>query len=248
MMLSDPLQWPSPPDDLAAPTPGEVHLWSVDLDVEIGSGLASALSPAEQARAAGFRSAVDARRFVAGLLMRRSVLGRYLGLDAAAVRFREDDNGRPELAGEGHDLHFNASHSGHIGLLAVTCASAIGVDVEVPQSFPDRDRVARDTFHPQEVAAIDVFASEPERQAAFYRCWTRKEALAKAAGLGFHLPFDGFAVEVAEVDEPRVLAVDPKMPLSGPWVLRDLSAPPRLYAALAMPRRAERITAWCWRP
>jgi len=247
-MPPHPLQWPSPPDDLEPPAPGEVHLWSVDLDADVGSGLASALRPAEQAHAAAFRSAADAQRFVVGLVMRRSVLGRYLGRDAAAVGFREDANGRPELAGEGQDLRFNVSHSGPVGLLAVTRASAIGIDVEVPQAFPDRDRIARDTFHPQEVAAIEARAGEAERETAFYRCWTRKEALAKALGLGFHLPFGGFAVDVAEVDEPRILAVEPHVPLNGPWFLRDLSTPPGLYAALAMPRRAERITVWRWRP
>jgi 4'-phosphopantetheinyl transferase len=248
VMPSHPLQWPSPPDDLGPPRLGEVHLWSTALDAVAGSGLASALSAAEQARAAGFRSAVDERRFVAGLVMRRSVLGRYLGLDPAAVGFREGVNGRPELAGEGGNLRFNVSHSGDIGLLAVTHASEIGVDVEVPQAFPDRDRVARDTFHPEEVGAIEALASEAEREAAFYRCWTRKEALAKAVGLGFHLPFGGFAVDVGEVDEPRVLAGEQNLSLNGPWFLRDLSTPPRLYAALAMSGRVERLMAWCWRP
>ncbi len=37
---------------------------------------------------------------------------------------------------------------------------------------------------------------DDERTAAFYRCWVRKEAYAKAIGLGLRLPFDGFEVGV----------------------------------------------------
>jgi 4'-phosphopantetheinyl transferase len=247
---SGPLQWPLPGEDFAPLDIGDVHLWSVDLSAVDPSNRVLPLSPAEEARAMEFHFPRDAHRFRVALWMRRSVLGRYLGREPTDVQFRDGAYGRPELDGTDgpSPVRFNASHSGSISILAVTPQDDIGVDLEIPRPLPDCLQLARDTFHAIEVRAIESCASQAEREAAFYRCWTRKEALAKAAGLGFHLPFSGFAVDVSAVPDPALLAIEPEVAIDLPWTLRDISVPPQAYIALATPRPPRRIAAWSWRP
>ncbi|MFC7396880.1 4'-phosphopantetheinyl transferase family protein [Chelatococcus sp. GCM10030263] len=247
--LSDPLRWPSP----EAFTPleiGHVHLWSVDLSAVDPFGSALPLSSAEEARAMEFRFLRDAHRFRVAMWMRRSVLGRYLDRDPAKIAFRAGAYGRPELdeTGEPSRLRFNASHSDTLSILAVTLQDDVGVDIEIPRPLPDCVQLARDTFHPLEVRAIEGVAGQAEREAAFYRCWTRKEALAKAVGLGFHLPFNSFAVEVSPRSDPALVAVEREAAITQQWALRDISVPPQAYIALAMRQPVRQIAAWSWRP
>lgn len=246
--LVDPRHWPSRDDPLPL-TAGHVHLWSVDLDAVDPVGRQLPLNAQERARAAAFHFPHHARRFAVAHWMRRSILSRYLGKTPAAIGFRTGPNGRPELDGcTSHGLRFNASRSEGSAVLAVTIDTDIGVDVEIPRAFPDRSQVARHVFHPREWRAIEALASHTEREAAFYRCWTCKEALAKGLGIGLDLPFDRFAVDVTGAAEPAVAAIEPGVTISPSWVLRDLSSPPHMYGALAMLRRPQLVTAWSWRP
>jgi 4'-phosphopantetheinyl transferase len=249
MPLSDPLRWPLPEEFIPLEL-DHVHLWSVDLSALDPSGSALPLSPAEEARAREFHFSRDAHRFRVAMWMRRSVLGRYLDREPAKIAFRTGAHGRPELdeAGLPPRLRFNASHSDTVSVLAVTLEDDVGVDLEIPRPLPDCVQLARDTFHPLEVGTIEGLTSHAEREAAFYRCWTRKEALAKAVGLGFYLPFSGFAVDVSPTPNPALTAVEREVAITSPWVLRDISVPPQAYIALATPRPIRRIAAWSWRP
>ena len=82
--------------------------------------------------------------------------------------------GKPVLAGR-DDLFFSLSHSGRYVLCAVG-EKAVGADVQI--SRPWRGSMER-WFHPEERAWLATIPEE-ERQRAFYRLWTRKEAWVKA--------------------------------------------------------------------
>ena len=74
-------------------------------------------------------------------------------------------------------------------------------------------------------AEVDVFNALPpeERVAAFFRCWTRKEAFIKARGDGLQLALDSFDVSLKPA-LPAVLrrtAWDDEEP--GQWTIRDVS-------------------------
>ncbi|MEG6506083.1 4'-phosphopantetheinyl transferase family protein [Nitratidesulfovibrio sp. 1201_IL3209] len=120
----------------------------------------------------------------------------------------------PRHAEDGRDadgvpavIDFSISHAGAMVWAAFCRAGCVGIDVEETRVLPDRpdwpDRpdlagLAELTelaaqLHPCERDAIRALPAT-ERAAAFYRCWTRKEAVLKALGRGLSLPLHGFQV------------------------------------------------------
>jgi 4'-phosphopantetheinyl transferase len=125
----------------------------------------------------------------------RAELVRLLG--GAELRF--DERGRPWAEG----VSFNVSHSGSLGLIAIAeGAHRIGVDVEQVRPGPDVRALAGRFFHPEEAAAVG------DDRAAFFRCWTRKEAVVKALGLGLAHPLKSFVVDVHAAGPRPVRGVD----------------------------------------
>ncbi|MGH9472935.1 MAG: 4'-phosphopantetheinyl transferase family protein [Terriglobales bacterium] len=213
---------------------GEVHLWRIALDAPANAG---EISAEERERAARLRFERDWRRFVAAHAALRRILGGYLGVPAAAVEFAYGRHGKPSLAGRAA-LHFNLSHSEELALLAVTEIGAVGVDVERERTI--ELEIADRYFAAGEVAALRALPAD-ERQAAFFRCWTRKEAYLKARGEGVLLPLDGFEVSLAR-DQPRLARVMADAEEAARWQIAHLEPAPGYVAALAM-----RATGWPWR-
>lgn len=108
----------------------------------------------------------------------RSKLGDYAGAD---VVIEYDARGKAHVRGD--SLHFNISHSGGALALAISRSQPLGIDLE-HQRRPRRVlELAERFFAPHEAEALGRL-SEVERQIAFLRLWTRKEALVKAEGSG----------------------------------------------------------------
>ncbi len=170
------------------PGVAEVHVWAAHLEeIDFDSGLLSWLSQDERDRAARFRFERDKRRYERRRSLLRLLLGRYLGIEPASVRFRYGPQGKPELA-ESAGLQFNLSHSdGHV--LFAFAQTQVGVDLERIRADIDVDSVARAVFAPEEMRHLGALPPG-ERVDAFYRCWTRREAYVKARGQGLSLPLD----------------------------------------------------------
>src|SRR3979409_2142049 len=65
----------------------------------------------------------------------RDVLAAYLETSPEAIRIVDGAHGKPELAGG--ELHFNLSHSGDVGLVAVAAEREVGGDVQRTDSRSD---------------------------------------------------------------------------------------------------------------
>jgi 4'-phosphopantetheinyl transferase len=200
-------EWQTPSLDVVLGA-DEVHAWRVALDQsdEVANRLERALSADERARAERLVSPRIRQRFVVARGALREILGRYVGIAPAAVRFRYGARGKPALdVGEATCLRFNLSHSGELALVAVSRGREIGVDVE--QIRPDRefDRIASRFFSPAEVATL-LALPQGARAEAFYRCWTRKEAYIKANGQGLVIPLDSFDVAFVSSAPAALLA------------------------------------------
>lgn len=76
---------------------------------------------------------------------------------------------------------FNITHSGNIVACAVAEKGRIGIDIEKPQLLQADD--FRQQFSREEWN--DIFG-DPAPPAVFYKYWTRKEAVLKAAGIGLN--------------------------------------------------------------
>jgi 4'-phosphopantetheinyl transferase len=104
-------------------------------------------------------------------------------------------------------LRFNLSHSNEVALLAVALDAELGVDVEhVRPDFAGED-IARRYFSRAEVEVFNKLPQD-ERVAAFFRCWTRKEAYIKAIGKGFSQALDAFDVTLAPGVAPALLRAE----------------------------------------
>jgi 4'-phosphopantetheinyl transferase len=203
------------------PEPGLVEVWHAGLDEHRGRlpALAGTLSTDERERAARFRRAADRESFTLRRGLLRELVGRYLGVEPAAVCFEYGRWDKPSLGG---DLCFNASSSGHHALFAFTRARAVGVDVERMRELADMDDVAARIMSAGGLAA---YRAEWDRLGAFYAVWTQKEAYVKALGDGFAAPLDAFDVPLRVV--PGMSTV-----VSGRRI-EVLDAPPGFAAAVA---------------
>ncbi len=94
-------------------------------------------------------------------------------------------HGKPRLAG-GRPLKFNLSHSGNRIAVALSWEAEIGIDIERvrPEISRDIESMAAHAFHP-EIGRRLAALPPPRRRAAFYRQWTKQEAILKARGTGF---------------------------------------------------------------
>jgi 4'-phosphopantetheinyl transferase len=208
------LSWPSAtiPPELAA---DEAHVWAVPLaaDAAAWDALWHILATDEQARADEFYFDDSRRRFVVARGALRVLLGRYLGTRPEDIAIALEDGGKPRLANEhaANGLHFNLSHSGELALIAVALGGEVGVDVEQLREVSNLERIAQRYFHPAEVEDVLNTAND-QRNAAFLRCWTAKEAVLKAYGTGITESLDAFRVPLSAGFEGWIdLAALPKL-------------------------------------
>jgi 4'-phosphopantetheinyl transferase len=165
---------------------GLVRLWRVDLGQAPGEAAVATLSAAERARAARFVFERDRRRYLAAHVALRRLLAEATGIAASELVFQEGPFGKPHLPDPAAPS-FNLSHSGDVALIGIGPPGVeIGVDVEVRRTMSDALELAERHFAPAE---IDALRSTPpdQRDHAFLRGWTRKEACLKAIGSGLSI-------------------------------------------------------------
>lgn len=217
------------------------------MDPPTATALARTLTADEQARAARFVFERDARRFVVAHSALRAVLAGYLDVAPRALAFTQGAHGKPGLAGPDDGVSFNLSHSGEVAAVAVGWRRVLGVDVEQERPLPDRDALAARSFAPREQAALAALP-EAERHAAFFRCWTRKEAFIKATGLGLAQPLEGFVVTLGPDEPARFLAIEGDPAELGRWTLHALHPPAGYAGALVVEGAPRAVAARAWRP
>jgi|HubBroStandDraft_1064217.scaffolds.fasta_scaffold00014_57 4'-phosphopantetheinyl transferase len=234
----------------------EVQLWRVDLEAIRAdeSRWQELLSTDESARASRFHFSRDRQRFVASRALLRIILASYLATDPNGLIFSYSKKEKPSLGpvlGPGDhgpsDITFNISHSGGIALFAFTRGREIGVDVEQLRSDFDLEGITRRFFSTHEQTQLAAVSPE-EKAAAFFRCWTRKEAYIKATGDGLSLPLTQFDVSLAVGEIDALLATRPDRSEAGRWLLREVPGGPGYIAALCVPGRDWKLNDWSENP
>ena len=182
--------------DLIALTRSEVHAWHgrtgerSSVPGEPRESDLAILSADERSRCGRFIRQADRARFAAAHAAVRRLLSCYLRAGPAGIRFGRTpccecgstEHGPPRIDWPPTDITCNLSGSGDHWLLAVTRGRRVGVDIEVPRDV-DTGQLALVCLTVAEQQYLSAHR-EDEQLDVFYRCWTRKEAVLKACGVG----------------------------------------------------------------
>lgn len=219
-----------------------MEVWTIDLNQPEPFILAAneLLTSDEMGRANKFTNAHARRNHVVTRSVLRVLLATKLEIKPEEIPLCVGPYGKPELAGKLKGrLHFNLSHSGKVGLIALSPDTEVGVDIEHVRPMPQATRLAQRFFTSTEAAALRQFP-EWERDVSFLRIWTRKEALLKATGAGIA---GGLArLEVTCEDNGRLIALDGKQDYAAKWTLHSWCPVEDYLATVAVPSPDPLIT------
>ena len=227
---------------------GDVHVWifNLDLNTDRRRALYGYLGAAERERAARFKFDLHRNRFVTSRGMQRLILSEYIDGDPRAIEFGTNAHGKPYLRGDDlADIRFSATDSAEFGALALCLGNELGLDLEMHRENPDRDKIVELYFCRRE---LDWYASldQEQRDTAFFRMWTCKEAYLKGLGTGLTTDLDSFAIDYS-AEPPQLAWADPQQhPTSAEWQLHSLDLVSGSSACLAVNGRFERLIASRW--
>lgn len=225
----------SSPDEL---TPEVVHLWQRPLNAledQVDACL-DLLLPEEREKAQRYRVERPRSDYILTRGTLRSLLSKYLHSKPQDILFQYTEYGKPFLANS--DLQFNVSHTEGLALLAFVRRRAIGIDVEKVRAQTDVRQLAERFFSVHERRSLRDLAGD-ELHAAFFRCWTRKEAYIKAKGEGLSLPLHQFDVSIELNPEEALIGTRPDPREAGHWTIRNVTVGSGYAAAIALRSRPE---------
>ena len=199
--------------------PLHIDVFAFDLDDPNHDFDIETLSSDEQERAQRFRFDRDRVRYQRGRATLRARVSECIKVAPDAIRFDYGAQGKPRIAKSA--LHFNLAHSESLAVLAISYRE-LGIDIEAHRTGFAEDQIAERFFAPIEVQQLRALPIA-QQSAAFFRCWTRKEAFIKALGGGLSIPLDDFTVAFADNDRPRITWVRDAPDEHDAWTIIDCS-------------------------
>jgi 4'-phosphopantetheinyl transferase len=222
----------------------DVHVWTLDSGASeaMAARFLPILAPDEKERAARFRFDRLQHSFVVTRGVLRCLLACYVDVPPGGIRFAYGAKGKPALASAA-GIEFNATHSGGFAMFAFAIGCRVGVDVELMRPMAGAADIAERFFCPEEAAEIGSLPLG-ERERAFFRCWTRKEAYIKAIGDGLSAPLDGFRVTLRPGEPARLVHIAHDTDAAQAWTLDDLGPAAGYMAALAYRDRRRSLSTF----
>lgn len=162
----------------------QIDIWRFHLD-EDPSLLSNCLNEQEIQRANRLHFAKHQRRFRVARATLRTILSRYLKIDASDVIFQYDEGGKPSVKAP-IALTFNLSHTSDYACIGVGLETQIGIDIE-RYSARDYLGIAQHVFSEDERRELEALPSYI-LPLAFFSLWSQKEAVIKCNGLGMRYP------------------------------------------------------------
>jgi 4'-phosphopantetheinyl transferase len=214
----------------------ELDIWQISLNLKSSSviTLFKSLSIDERQRANRFHFDQDREKFIVARAALRDILSRYLDISPPQIRFSINRFGKPSIAAElnPNAIRFNISRSNEIALCAVTRGREVGVDIELIDEESASSEIAERFFAPDETTDLKRLPAKLWN-AAFFSCWTRKEAYVKAIGEGLSHPLNKFSVSILPEELTPTLRTDTSKQKQI-WFLKTLFPDPNYAAALAV--------------
>lgn len=195
------------------------------------------LTPRERQRLGKYSAPRLATQFATSRAAVRRILAARLGMPPESVLIGQAPcpdcagrHGPPNILRPRTPLHISVSHTRGVGCLGVSTGDGVGVDVEFLR--PVDPTVPGTAFSPAELAYVNALAPGIDRQTGVQKCWTRKEALLKAVGVGISHDLRGVETkpgsDTATVSDPGTTARAPRS-----WLLSSLRLGPAHLAAVA---------------
>ena len=205
---------------------------TVDLQDCLATSWIHILDADEQRRGNQFRFASDRDSYIMAHVLLRRMLSSIADIKPNRWRFISGENGRPEIHPElgVSRLRFSLSHTRGMVACAISTDLEVGVDVEACDNEISPEDIAKKFFADPEVELLNM-SPKNQRNSAFYRLWTLKEAYLKATGLGITVPLDAFSFSL----DPVSL----KIPLigqfcGGNWSFIEIQPGPNHVLSLAV--------------
>ena len=222
---------------LTQPLLDDTHIWCASLNVSSQdlSYYRSILSEDEVGRAMRFVFEKDRNYFMVGRGLLRTILGSYLDLKPAQLEFDYGAHGKPALKPGLADkvLEFNLSHSKDIALYAVNWNHRVGIDIEYLIPMADMDDFAERFFTSRESAYINSLSME-QKDMAFFKIWTCKEAFLKANGSGLTVPISQVGISLDTNEAVKLISIGADKEQPAHWRLEMFNPVPGYQAALAV--------------
>jgi 4'-phosphopantetheinyl transferase len=201
----------------------QIHIWRAPLvraEKELIE-LKSFLNKEEQERAAKFIVERAANSFVVARGFLRKLLSKYLQIPPRDLIFQQNQYGKLYI--ESSSLQFNLSHSHNLALFIFTINASVGIDLEFIREDYKFSDIVRKFFSQKESAALFSLPKNEQVQ-AFFNCWTCKEAVIKAKGVGMFRALDDFSVEVSNNKWGKMILEDSSDMLeSNAWSLEAIN-------------------------
>ncbi|WP_157766688.1 4'-phosphopantetheinyl transferase family protein [Caballeronia sordidicola] len=189
--------------------PADIDVWHIALELDRSPADIPFLDDDEQARTMRYRLRADQIRFAETRSVLRELLAGYMRSDPVTVRFALSARGKPKLdAATAAGLSFNVSHAGAHALIAVSRRRNVGVDIEQVDETLDWRELAMLACTDDERCSLEEVTGG-QQHALFFRCWTAKEALLRALGLGITEGLQALTVDLldgVETTSPGVVA------------------------------------------
>ena len=176
---------------------------------------AQVLDAEETDRMARFLHIEDRMSYLAAHASARLLLGRLVDHPAEALRFEPSAHGKPVLVAGPANLDFSLSHARGAVALAAACMP-VGVDIEPLREVADMDSISEIVLAAEEQKILRN-APAALRSRLFLRYWTLKEALLKAATLGFTVAPNTVIIDAGP--SPAVLSVPDALGSAAQWRL-----------------------------
>ncbi|MEU1087768.1 4'-phosphopantetheinyl transferase superfamily protein [Streptomyces sp. NPDC005892] len=227
---------------------GDIHVWGWRTGSAPDADDLDLLDEGELRRVREYHHPRDAAAFARTRANARRALGGLLDVPARDVSLGNRpcpscgarQHGPPVLLRPPYPLAVSLSRTEGYGMLAVSADTSVGIDVEALRPV-DAEGLADVVLTGRERAHVLGVPEGPVRAQRHFSCWTRKEAVVKAAGSGLLLadltrlevrPEDPGPVRSAFRDRGRTLTwwEVHDVPVEGPWtaaVARPAEAPDR---------------------
>lgn len=220
--------------DLPPLIPGEVHLWTADLNAcrKQAARLQALLSVAERDRYSRILSPVKAEQGLLSRAILRLILARYTGGNPEDLILHTAQGGKPFLPDL--SLEFNISHSSSLFLCGVSYQTQIGVDIQEVYPLSGLRWILQNYFSPVEQRYLGSL-SGASFQNALFAIWTAKESYLKASGAGFRRSPGGCSL-LPDLSNSKFQLIDPcgKIQTGSEWTIIPVETLSGYKAALTM--------------